>query len=186
MASLLGLRDYDEKDVIGFYSFSGTHPCNKGTIVKVIGSGYVVDQDPSDMLGSVGASYNNTVSQRYGVHYRVGPAGTGDNALGMTLFDVKETDENGEQLKFNPRKAYEIEAVISGQNVPVVTRGRFLYSGITGAITPGQNLYVGAAGTIESVLASAQGVGGAPAATVLGKALGAKSAKGYVLVQLDF
>lgn len=184
MSTLLALRDYDEKDVIGFYSYSGTIPANKGTIVKIVGSGVVDGQDPTQMLGSPGQSYNNTQSQRYGVAYQVAQAGTGDLPLGMTLFDVRETDENGELLKFHPRKAYELEAVLSGQNVPIVTRGRFMFSGITGTVTAGQSLYAGAAGTIEANVASAQGSSAVPA-TIIGKALGAKSARGYCLVQLS-
>lgn len=49
----------------------------------------------------------------------------------MLLYSVKEEDENGEKLKFNPRKAAEMEVVLSGQAVPVVTKGVFLYSGAT-------------------------------------------------------
>lgn len=186
MPTLLPLRDYNEKDVIGFYSFSGSIPQNKGLLVKIVGSGFVHGQDPTEMLGSPGATHPNTVSQRYGVPYKVGAAGTGDNAIGITLYDVKEVDENGNLLKFRPQKAYEMEAVISGQTIPIATKGRFMYSGITGAVTAGQKLYQGANGTIESVLASAQGAGGVPAAVVVGKALGAKDVtNGFCFVQLD-
>lgn len=183
MPTLLPFRDYQEKDVIGLYAFSGSLPQNKGMLVKVVGSGFVWGQEPVEMLGAPGASFANTVSQRYGVQYKVGLAGTGDKALGITLFDVKETDENGLPLRFNRQKAAELEAVISGQSLPIATKGRFMYSGITGAVTPGQSLYQGANGTIEANQASAGGTN----AVVVGKALGAKDAvNGFCYVQLNF
>jgi hypothetical protein len=190
MPTLLPFRDIDEKDVINIYSYSGSIPVNKGTLVKIVGSGWVHGQEPTEMLGSPGASYANTVSQRYGNPFKVANAGTGDNALGVTLMDVKETDPNGTQYKFDRNLADEHEVIISGQTVPVARKGMFLYSGITGATTAGQKLYVGAAGTIESVLASAQGPQGAtgigPAAVQVGIALGEKDpTNGFCLVQLD-
>ena len=56
---------------------------------------------------------------------------TKDVPLGMLLYDVREDDENGEKLIFNPRKAAENDYVISGQAVPILTRGIVLYSGAT-------------------------------------------------------
>jgi hypothetical protein len=186
MPTLLPFRDIDEKDVVNLYSWSGSIPVNKGTLVKVVGSGWVHGQEPNEMLGSPGASFNNTVSERYGVPFKVAAAGTGDLALGVTLFDVKETDPNGEQYKFNPRLAHEHEVVISGQGVPVARKGMFLYSGITGSVTANQKLYVGANGTIEADLGQAQGPSASPAAVQVGIALGEKDlSNGFCLIQLD-
>lgn len=190
MPTLLPFRDIDEKDVINIYSYSGSIPVNKGTLVKIAGSGWVHGQESTEMLGSPGASYANTVSQRYGTPFKVSNAGTGDISLGITLLDVKETDPNGEQYKFNKNLADEHEVVISGNTVPVARRGMFLYSGITGATTAGQKLYAGADGTIESVLASAQGPQGvtlaSKAAVQVGLTLGEKDAtNGFCLIQLD-
>lgn len=185
--TLRPLQDVDPKDVIPFYTLDGggSIPQNKGLLVKLVGSGWTADQDPTEMLGSPGATYGNTVSQRYGVTAKVTAAGTGDAVVGMTLFDLKEVDENGEQLKFNPRKQQEIEAVISGQAMPLVTRGRFLYSGITGAVTAGDVLYAGPDGVIESVAANAHNGDLDDDATVVGRALGSKDSNGWVLVSLD-
>lgn len=178
MPTLNPYRNYNEKDVINLYAFSGALPVNKGTLVQIQGSGFVPSQDPSEMLGSPGASYANTVSQRYGVTPKVSICGTGSaTPLGITLLDIKETDENGEQLKFNPRKAHELEAVISGQAVPIVRKGVFHYSGITGTPTAGGKLYVGVNGTIDCLaqIASVQ----------VGIALGAKDSVGFTVVLLD-
>ena len=104
MATLRPFRDYSEHDVINLFRFSGTIPANRGTLVKVIGAGWKTT-DELERLGSVGATYNNVQSERYGVAANVGVAGAGDTPLGMLLYDVKETDENGEKLIFHPRKA---------------------------------------------------------------------------------
>jgi len=178
MPTLRPFRDYDEKDVINLFSFSGSVPTNKGTLVKIVGSGFLpTDQDSLEMLGNVGEGYRNTVSQRYGTPYKVAAAGTGDAVAGMMLFDVRETDENGEQLKFNPRKAAEMEAVLSGQVVPLVTRGIFMVSGVVGSPTAGAPLYIGAAGAFDTT----QNNGAAK----VGQALSAKDSLGYVTVRLD-
>jgi len=178
--TLRPFRDYDEKDVINLYHFSGTLPATKGTLVKIQGNGWI-SSDEIAMLGSVGNSYSNTVSERYGVSAAVATAGAADSPIGMMLFDVKETDENGEKLIFNPRKAAEMDVVLSGQAVPVVSRGVFLYSGTqlaSDAPTAGQNLYCGANGEI---------ITGNPgsANTKVGRALGTKDSDGVILVHLD-
>ena len=151
-------RDYDEKDVINLFSLEDTGhtlPIVKGTLVKLDGgAGWKADQE-LEMLGSVGASFSNVTSQRYGVAANVGVTDVGDDALGIILHDVRETDENGEQLKFNPRKAAEMEAVISGQAVPVAHDN--------GQIQTGDN----------------------DSAKKVGVALGNKDRNNHVLIKLD-
>ena len=152
MATLRPFRDYDEKDVINLFSLQtgATLPVLKGTMVKLHTTGWQSDQELS-LLGDVGTSVTNVTSQRYGVAANVDICGSGDTPLGMLLHDVRSTDENGELLKFNPRKAAEIEAVIEGQAVPVVTRGIFLMKDIAGS-TPsvGAKLYAVASGEIST------------------------------------
>jgi hypothetical protein len=172
MPNLRPFRDYDEHDVVNLFSYSGTLPVNKGTIVKIVGNGWK-NTDELEMLGSPGASYGNTVSERYGVAAKVADCGSGDAALGILLYDVKETDENGEKLIFNPRKAAEMGVAISGQAVPVATRGTFLYSGVAGTPAAGGTAYWN--GTEIS------SVGG----TTVGTFLGAKDADNNVLVRIN-
>lgn len=181
MPTLRPFRDYDEKDVINLFSVSGvTLPFNKGTLVKIAGvDGFRNDVEPIEMLGSYGDfTVSNVVAQRYGVVSKVTVAGTGDSPVGMTLFDVRELDENSIPLKYNPRKAAEMEAVLSGQAVPIVTRGTFLYSGVVGTVTPGSPAYLGANGTIVT---GANGF----TLTKVGKFLGATGADGSCLVWLN-
>jgi hypothetical protein len=44
------------------------------------------------------------------------------------LRQTLETDENGEKLIYNPIKRDELQAVLSGQAVPVATKGLFTFS----------------------------------------------------------
>jgi hypothetical protein len=180
MPTLRPFRDYDEKDVINFFAVSGASlPVNKGTLVYIT-NGFRNDlADTHEMLGAFGGfSESNTVAQRYGVLPKIGVAGTGNNPLGMTLMDVRETDENGEQLKYNPRKAAEMEAVLSGLAVPVVIRGLFQYSGIVGTLTAGQDLYSGPNGTVTGTNPNSAGY-------KVGKALGPTGADGSCYIWLD-
>jgi hypothetical protein len=55
-------------------------------------------------------------------------ATAGVPVLGMTLNQTLATDENGERLLYNPVKRAELQAVLTGQAVPVATRGIFTLS----------------------------------------------------------
>ena len=176
-STLLPFRDYDEHDVINLFSFSGTLPLTKGHLVHITGDGWL-NTDEMELLGDVGNDFTNTVSERYGVAAHVALS-TNDShvPLGMTLYDVKETDENGEKLIFNPRKAAEMEVVLSGQAVPVLTRGIILYSGAQlSSATVGANLYHHTDG--ELTTATTNG-------TIVGKALGEPDTNGCVLVRVN-
>ncbi len=186
MPLLRPLRDYNEKDVINIYTYSGaramTDVINKGTLVKVVGDGWRNDVEATEMLGSYGDfSVWNVQAQRYGTVAKVGLCGTGatEYPLGITLFDIRELDENAIPLKYNPRKAAELEACISGQTVPIVTRGIFLYSGITGTITPGAPIYAGVSGTITATSVTSG------TNRQVGTALGVTGADGSALIRLS-
>lgn len=176
---LLPFRDYNEHDVINLFAFSGTLPAYAGCLVKTVASGWRTDDTDTQFLGSVGATFANTVSQRYGVLPAVTPAGTGDNVIGMTLWDTRETDENGELLKFKPRKQAELQCVLSGQAVPIVTRGVFLISGsFNGSVTAGSRFYSSGNGDITTSSTNAPN-------QQCGKFLGAPSAAGAALIYLN-
>ena len=126
-------------------------PVNKGTLVKITAGANPTHLDSLDLIGTPGAAYSNTVSPRWGVIGKVGPASTGDQVLGMLLYDGRETDENGEKLIFNPRKQAEMEVFISGQACPIVTKGVFLYSGdarLEGTVTAGVKVYASGGGLV--------------------------------------
>lgn len=178
MPKLLPFRDYDEHDVINLFSWNGTVPVNNGTFVKVGGSGWRASETNPYMLGSVGAAYANTVSQRFGTQPYVTIASTGDVTIGMLLNDVREYDENGEKLLYNPRKQAEMQCVLSGQTVPIATRGIFMYSGVNEAVTAGQTAYVSGGQLTNNSLNQNAG-------STVGTFLGAKNDYGHVLLKLN-
>lgn len=158
------LRDYNEKDVYNLFTFSGQTSSgqivNKGTLVAIApNAGWRNDLEPLNIIGTYGDfSVNNVQALRYGNSAAVTYYGTGsfsggfpgEYPLGITLFDIRELDENLIPLKYNPRKAAELEACISGQTVPIVSRGTFLYSGLTGGFGGGAALYGGVSGVITA------------------------------------
>ena len=183
--NLRPFRDYDEHDVINLFTLNEAAAADvtKGHLVVLDATAGWLNASGAntypEMLGSVGASFDNTVSQRYGVPYKVGVAASGSTCLGMTLYDVKETDENGELLKFNPRKAAEMEVALSGEAVPILTRGIVLYSGsqlITDDPAPGATLYSDNVGELTTTTGGGNAVG---------KTLGTKDANGHVLVRIN-
>ena len=180
--NLRPFRDYDEHDVINLFTLSGdiTNGVTKGHLVHVPESGYGwLNTDELQRLGAVGSTYTNTVSDRYGVNAKVGVALSGSTLLGMTLYDVKETDENGEKYVFNPRKAAENDVVISGQAVPILTRGIVLYSCsqlATDDPSAGATLYSDNNGELTTTSGGGSAVG---------IALGGKDADNAVLVRIN-
>jgi hypothetical protein len=173
-------RAYSEHEVINLFAYD-LDTVNKGTFVKVANSGWVSSQDPINITSAVamGNSYYGTVSDRYSTTARVTAAGTGDNnkVIGLLLQDVRELDENGEKLVFHPRKAAELQCVVSGQSVPVLRRGVIL-AYATGA-TAGSTAYINANGELETN--TSLSFSGAR----VGSYLGTADADGYALLALD-
>lgn len=180
--NLRPFRQYSESDVVNLFSFSGDSTLvYKGLAVKVEGNGWTNEPNssPVEALGSVGASYTNVVSQRYGVAAKVSLAASGDAVLGLTLMDVRELDENGEKLVFNPRKAAEMGVVISGQAVPVLTKGLVLYSGAS-------NVAAGSVAYVSGTAGELAGAATLPAlATKVGKWLSKNDASGIALLKIE-
>ena len=183
-------RDYSEHDVINLFAF-GDHAVTLGT-TDVVYAGSVVkvrtgwqNTDELSFIGNVGAGYNNTVSQRYGVSAEVEytDGGADEAALGITLYDVREYDENGEKLAFNPRKQAELQASLTGQAVPIATRGLFLMATGAWANSPGvvfnQDVFATGNGQITTL-------GNKATNNRIGRTLGNPDADGSVLVKFDF
>ena len=155
MATLRPFRQYSENDVVNLFAFDGSD-VNAGAIVKLstgADKDWKVDWEFDTV--SVNNSYPNTTSDRYAVTARVELAGSGDAPFGMLLHGVKEYDENGEKLIWHPRKAHEMQVSLSGQAVPVLTRGIVLVNGIETtanpngvAVGPGVKLYANDNGAI--------------------------------------
>lgn len=151
MPNLKSLRDYSEHDVLnGFYAFDGPMPTTKGNFVK-IASGWIPGETELADLGSPGASYNNVVAQRVGLPSTVTKvAASGDNAIGVLLYDYREVDENSIPLRFDSAKQARMQCLISGQSAVILRKGIVLYSGVNGGgvpvvgVTPGAPAYLAA------------------------------------------
>ena len=116
--NLRPFRDYDEHDVINLFAFNSATslPQNKGTFVTISAgwnnayadSTLATSLQETELLGDVGVNAGNTVSDRYGLVAQVGVTATGDSApLGISLWDCKETDENGDCLLYTSDAADE-------------------------------------------------------------------------------
>src|SRR5438132_645621 len=116
MPTYKGLQIFDEHDVLNIFAFSGNFPVQKGTFVKIANSGFIPGKRLLN-IGSPGASYPNTVSHRWGNPYLITACtSSGDNTIGMLLYDGKELDENGNKLVYNAQKADEMEVFLTGQS----------------------------------------------------------------------
>jgi hypothetical protein len=198
-------RDYSEHDVVNLFAFDGAQDANgviatAGTVVKVAGNGFqpVADSTlgggtgflgtiPVDLGGTLSIpGLSNVVSNRYVLTAKVQAANSGSAPLGITLMSTQELDENGEKLVFNPRKAAEKGVVISGQGVPVLTRGVIVYSGteISANANVGAGVFVSnlSAGELSTVDSTANG---ATPANKVGTLL-SKPINGIALVKLNF
>lgn len=186
MPQLLPFRQYDEHDVVNVFAYSGTLPVNAGTLVRPVASGWRTDETNTQLLGPVGANFAGTVSERWGTNPRVTAAGTGENVIGMLLYAVQEQDENGLLYKFNPRKAAEKQVALSGQTVPIATRGIFLVSGqFNGGAQAGDALFPSGAGLWTTSTTGQNNGSNEHSTSCVGKLLGAPNAKGHALVLLN-
>ena len=136
---LLPFRQYAEQDVVNLYAVlpTGTNSMEKpfinggndaGVLVKV--SNGNMSQDPVTYDGGQGDNYLGETDYPFvgrdkypSVPLQVNEAKAGDAALGVTLRQTLTHDENGEKLIYYPQKAIEMQAVVSGQAVPVLSRG---------------------------------------------------------------
>ncbi len=177
MANLKPFRDYDEHDVINLFAVNA-ESANKGTVVTADSNG--VDLKSASSLDNL-SSFGNTLSAQFNVPWTVSPAASGTTKgqiVGLLLKDVRRVDENGEQLIFNPRKAAEMDVIISGQAAPILTKGIVLVSGIVG--TPG----FGSGAAVSDAGGGDLKVVAYGSATV-GKFLGPTGSDGYALLKVE-
>jgi len=177
MANLKPFRDYDEHDVINLFAVN-SESANKGTVVTADSNG--VNLKDATSLDDI-SSYDNTVSAKFNVPWTVSPAASGaakGQIVGLLLKDVRKFDENGEQLIYNPRKAAEMDVIVSGQACPILTKGIVLVNGIVG--TPG----FGSGAAVSDAGGGDLKVVAYSSATV-GKFLGPKNDEGYALLKVE-
>lgn len=143
---LLPQRHYAEENVINMYSLD-TITGEAGSLVKV--SSANLDLDPTNLIARTDSlgfqNYLGNASSLYPeVPYKVTKVTTtGERPLGILLRDVRSTDENGENLQYYPRKKEELQCVLSGEAVPILTRGIVTLNarGLAGGLAPAINSY---------------------------------------------
>jgi len=163
---LLPFRQYDDNDVINFYSYDG-ETGEAGSVVKVSAADlqnepvkYVerTDSDSWDATLGHGLSLYPEVPYKL---TKVSDTGAGVRPLGIMLRDVRNKDENGENLLYYPRKKEELQCVVSGEAVPVATRGLFTLNvrGLTNGVAPSVNQWAlpSLNGTVTGVTTTAAG-----------------------------
>jgi hypothetical protein len=167
---LYPFRQYSEFDVVNLFASdtADTLPSTNGNgsagvFVKV--SAGNLDLDP--ITYAVNSYLGNTdypflgAAQYPSVPLQFTAATAGVPVLGMTLNQTLLTDENGEKLLYNPVKRAELQAVLSGQAVPVATRGIFTLADtaidwVDANMVVNSHLVVSAnAGKVSGLLASA-------------------------------
>jgi hypothetical protein len=168
---LYPFRQYSEHDVINLFAsdtVDSTPSTNgngsAGVFVKV--SAGNLDLDPityatnDTVLGKTDYPFLGA-AQYPSVPLTFTAATAGSPVLGITLNQTLLTDENGEKLLYNPVKRAELQAVLSGQAVPVATRGVFTLADtaidwVDASMTVNNHLIVSAnAGKVSGLAASA-------------------------------
>ena len=143
---LLPFRQYDENDVINFYSLDA-ETGEAGSVVRI--SSANLDEEPVKYVERGDSnSYDNTLGHGLSLYpevpYKVTKmTGTGTNLrpLGILLRDVRAKDENGENLLYYPEKKEELQCVVSGEAVPIASRGLFTVNtrALAGGVAPAIN-----------------------------------------------
>jgi hypothetical protein len=143
---LLPQRHYAEENVINMFSLDAITG-EAGSLVKIVSAN--LDLDPTNLItrtDSLGfQNYLGNASSLYPeVPYKVSKVqNTGERPLGILLRDVRAVDENGENLQYYPRKKEELQCVISGESVPILTRGIVTLNSraLAGGLAPAINSY---------------------------------------------
>ena len=163
---LYPFRQYSDHDVINMFAnqIVDDNPSTNGNgsagvLVKVLSGNLKKDviefASSSSYLGKT--DYPFLGADKYPqVPLRCIAATTGAPVLGVTLNQTVANDENGEKLIYNPIKRDELQAVLSGQAVPVATRGLFTFS--ADAYTEGATFIPGNVAAISSTAGTMDGV----------------------------
>ena len=93
--TLLPFREYDEHDVINLFAYDGA--LDRGHVVKIL-SGWK-NTDETQLMGNVGGSFTNTVSQRYGVKAKLDLAdASGDSHWAFCFMTLKKLTRTAKSL----------------------------------------------------------------------------------------
>ena len=134
---LLPFRQYNETDVINLYQVvpTGTNSMDtpfvnggndNGVLVKAVNADFSADPisyATDSYLGKTDYPFIGR-DQYPSTPLTCNEAASGDaGVLGVTLRQTLTYDENGEKLLYYPQKAIEMQAVLTGQAVPILGKG---------------------------------------------------------------
>jgi len=129
---LLPFRQYAEEDVVNLFAsteandkVSDSGDGDAGVFVKVSAGDFGADPvgyESNSYLGKTDYPFIGR-NQYPVVPLKVEAAGSGDACVGITLLQTAQTDENGEKLLYYPQKKLEVQAVLTGEAVPVLGKG---------------------------------------------------------------
>jgi hypothetical protein len=137
---LLPFRQYDENDVVNLFALDADKLTSSLQLMKpndddINADGVLVAVSAGDMTlnetvdVSEDARFANSYSSPVGRNpyptnpLKVNCPASGEAVIGVTFRQTLSNDENGESLLFNPVKKDELNAVLSGQTVPILTKG---------------------------------------------------------------
>lgn len=133
---LLPFRQYNDHNVINLFAgdFSDGAALDTPFINGNNDNGVFVKVSEGDMTKAPVEYENNSYLGKTNYPYigrdqypvvplKFVPATTGSACLGVTLNQTLTHDENGEKLIYYPQKALELQAVMTGEAVPVLSKG---------------------------------------------------------------
>jgi hypothetical protein len=178
---LLPFRQYAEEDVVNLFANSAACASvlakdagegDAGVFVKVSAGDFGADPvgyEDNAYLGKTDYPFIGR-NQYPVVPLKVEAATSGDACVGITLLQTAQADENGEKLLYYPQKKLEVQAVLTGEAVPVLGKGIVTLdaaSAIAGSVQEGDYLRLGAGGNAGKVTKSLEGA----SADVIGQVL---------------
>lgn len=152
MPKLLPFRQINDNDIVNQYALEGT---GEAGLLVAVNLGNLDAQTDWNYSNFPGAQFDRVSSYR--MHVRgttVRQSTSGDTKytlLGVTLFNVAMTDENGEKYEYNKQKRIDNNIIVSGNAMPVLTKG---------LLTLGSGAYNGTP-AVGSVLKASDSVSGA-------------------------
>lgn len=180
--NLKPFRQYNANDVINLYAHvSGS--VNRGSVVKLLSGD--ASAHPNELTSSFDSNAPSRVtSLRPVVKWKIDNTTSGEIPFGIVLYDVREVNAYGEKYLHKPRyETSEQQVVISGQAVPVLTKGIVEINGFYGTAGPGSGALVpttGTAGRIQVSNSVAKFGSGR-----IGTFLTTSGADGYALLKIE-
>ena len=129
---ILPFRQYAEEDVVNLYATAAANNAvtdsgdgDAGVFVTVDAGDLSLDPiqyENNSYLGKTDYPFIGR-DQYPVVPLKVKAANTTSACLGLTLLQTANYDENGEKLLYYPQKQLETQSVLTGQAVPILTKG---------------------------------------------------------------